>query len=92
MRAIISIAIPLDATAGQLRALASLLATLEQARWESLARTFDRMDRDAAQLPESLETMLGALAGQLRIVARERATDDAEAARLAAAARAPVPT
>lgn len=91
MRATITIAVPLDVTAGQLRALASLLAGVERARWESLARTFDRMDRDAAQLPEALETMLGALAGQLRIVARERAEVEEEAARIDVAARAPVP-
>ena len=90
MRASISVAVPLQATGAELRAMASLVAAIERGRWDALVRTFDRMDRDAAQLPEALETMLGHLAGQLRIVARERATDDAEAARLAAA-RAPVP-
>jgi hypothetical protein len=59
--------------------LASLLATLERGRWESPAATFERMDRQRAHLPEALEMMLGALAGQLR------------AARLAEAVRAPVP-
>ena len=72
MRASITVAVPLESTSGQLRALASLLATIERARWESLARTFDKMDRDRAQLPEALETMLGRLAGQLRLAARQR--------------------
>jgi len=71
--------------------MASLVAAIERGRWSSLVSTFDRMDRDRAQLPEPIEMLLGALAGQLRIVARERAEVEDEAARLEAAARAPVP-
>lgn len=77
MRASVTIAVPVETTAGQLRALASLLATIERARWESLVRTFDKMDRDRAELPEPLETMLGHLAGQLRLAAREREDEPA---------------
>jgi hypothetical protein len=72
MRGTVTIAIPLDATAGQLRALASLLGAVEAARWSSLLASFDKLDRDNAQLPESLESMLGQLAGQLRVEAQHR--------------------
>src|SRR5215211_9496736 len=86
VRATISVTAPLGVSSGQLRAMASLLAGIEQARWESLSRTFDRLDADNAVLPEALEQLLGALAGQMRVLARERATDEEEAARLAEAA------
>jgi hypothetical protein len=79
VRATVSVVIPLDTTAGQLRALASLLATVGAARWEKASVAFDKLDRNAAQLPEALETMLGQLADQLRIAGRERETLGAKA-------------
>jgi hypothetical protein len=72
LRASIGGAIPLGMTGGQLRALASLLAAVEAGRWELLARTFDKMDRDGAQLPEPVETLVGRLAAQSRLAARDR--------------------
>jgi hypothetical protein len=81
LRGVVSVAIPAAITAGQLRALASLLASVERAPWESLAATFDKMDRDAAQLAEPLESMLGQLADQLRVEAQQREPTPSEAVR-----------
>ena len=91
MRATISIGVPIATTSGELRAMASLLSAIEGGHWDQAAAVFDRLRRHDARLSEPMTAMVGALAGQFRIAGRERATDDAEAARIEAAARAPVP-
>ena len=90
MRASIRVGIPIATTAAELRAMASLLSAIESGAWDQAAAVFDRLRHHDARLSESMAIMLGALAGQLRIAGRERADDDAEQARLAAAAAAPV--
>ena len=53
-RATVATAVPLDASPGQLRALASLLNAIEGGRWDSLVTTFAKMERTRAELPDQL--------------------------------------
>jgi hypothetical protein len=72
MRGTISVSIPLETSADQLAAVASLLSAIEAARWEHLARSFTRMEATGAVIAPPMAEVLGRLAQELRAAGRER--------------------
>ena len=77
MRASVTVGFPLETTAGQLRALASLLRAVERQQWQQLADTFAKMADRRAELDDQLQAMLQQLASQLRTEAYDREGLDA---------------
>jgi hypothetical protein len=76
IRGIVTVALPNNATSTQLRALGRLLGNIEQGRWDSLADTFERMDREAATWDPAVVTVLHRLAGEVFRAAGERAAEE----------------
>lgn len=72
MRGQVSVSLPIEVTADQLLAVASLTSAIAGQRWEHLARSFTRMQTTRAVLAEPMAEVLGRLGQQLREAARER--------------------
>jgi hypothetical protein len=72
MQATVTIGVPMETTAEELRALASLLRAIEAGKWYALERSFAKMGMAGAELSEPLEAMVGTLAGSLVVEARHR--------------------
>jgi hypothetical protein len=71
MRATLSVAIPVETTANQLAAVASLLEAIGGARWEHLERSFGRMRGVGAVIAPPMAEVLEGLSRQLRREAAE---------------------
>lgn len=62
----ITVGVPVDATAGQLRAVAALLDDLGAARWGKIRDSCERLGGSSARWQEPAALLLERLAGELR--------------------------
>jgi hypothetical protein len=68
----VSVALPAAVSGQQLRACASMIGAVGEARWEHLGRSFTRMAGAGAVLAPEMAEVLGRFAQQLREAAAER--------------------